>query len=187
LYDRDTGLVRFGHRDYDPDIGRWTVKDPILFAGRDTDLYGYVLNNPVNLIDHNGLWAFDLGFTGGTGNVSINIGIKIGSSGVFAYYGFGLGGGGGISATISPTATPYSGVSVSGIARGGTGTWGAAGSVGVDAESGNVSPDISLGWGIGMGFSVGATHTIGYSLDRGPTVQTFPVPQDTTRTDNPCN
>jgi RHS repeat-associated protein len=54
LYDTDTGLVWFGHRDYDPDIGRWTAKDPIFFAGGDTDLYGYVLNDPVNLIDPTG-------------------------------------------------------------------------------------------------------------------------------------
>ncbi len=55
LHDRDTGLVRFGYRDFDPDVGRWTAKDPILFAGGDTDLYGYCLNNPVNLIDPIGL------------------------------------------------------------------------------------------------------------------------------------
>ena len=55
LHDRDTGLVRFGFRDYDPDIGRWTAKDPIGFAGGDTDLYGYVLNDPVNYFDSNGL------------------------------------------------------------------------------------------------------------------------------------
>ena len=55
LYDPDTELVRFGFRDYDPDIGRWTAKDPIFFAGGDTDLYGYVLNNPVILIDLRGL------------------------------------------------------------------------------------------------------------------------------------
>ena len=54
LHDRDTGLVRFGFRDYDPDIGRWTAKDPILFAGGDTDLYGYCLNDPVNFIDPEG-------------------------------------------------------------------------------------------------------------------------------------
>lgn len=51
LYDRDTKLVRFGARDYDPQTGRWTAKDPILFAGRSLNLYGYVLNDPVNLID----------------------------------------------------------------------------------------------------------------------------------------
>jgi RHS repeat-associated protein len=55
LHDIDTGLVRFGHRDYDPDVGRWTAKDPIGFAGADTDLYGYCLNDGVNLVDPFGL------------------------------------------------------------------------------------------------------------------------------------
>jgi RHS repeat-associated protein len=55
LHDRDIGLVRFGFRDYDPETGRWTAKDPILFNGGDTDLYGYVQNDPVNLIDPYGL------------------------------------------------------------------------------------------------------------------------------------
>jgi RHS repeat-associated protein len=55
LYDRDTGLVRFGARDYDPETGRWTAKDPILFAGGDANLYGYVKNDPVNWIDSSGL------------------------------------------------------------------------------------------------------------------------------------
>jgi RHS repeat-associated protein len=54
LHDRDTGLVRFGFRDYDPDIGRWTAKDPIGFAGGDTDLYGYCFNDPVNWADPSG-------------------------------------------------------------------------------------------------------------------------------------
>ena len=55
LLDRDTGLVRFGYRDYDPETGRWTAKDPIRFAGGDTDLYGYCLNDPVNNKDDTGL------------------------------------------------------------------------------------------------------------------------------------
>ena len=55
LYDRDTGLVRFGARDYDAETGRWTAKDPILFAGGDTNLYGYVVNDPVNWVDPLGL------------------------------------------------------------------------------------------------------------------------------------
>jgi RHS repeat-associated protein len=55
IYDTQTGLVRFGARDYDPVTGRWTAKDPILFAGGDTNLYGYVLNDPVNFIDPDGL------------------------------------------------------------------------------------------------------------------------------------
>jgi RHS repeat-associated protein len=53
LYDRDTGLVRFGRRDYDPVVGRWTSKDPIGFAGG-LNLYGYVVQDPVNLVDPEG-------------------------------------------------------------------------------------------------------------------------------------
>jgi RHS repeat-associated protein len=55
-YDADTGLVRFGARDYDPNVGRWTAKDPILFAGGDTNLYAYAGSDPVNFIDPTGLF-----------------------------------------------------------------------------------------------------------------------------------
>ena len=54
LHDPDTQLTRFGARDYDAETGRWTAKDPILFDGGDSNLYGYVLQDPVNLIDRNG-------------------------------------------------------------------------------------------------------------------------------------
>jgi RHS repeat-associated protein len=54
LYDQDTKLLRFGARDYDPNTGRWTAKDPILFAGGDTNLYEYASNDPVNKIDSAG-------------------------------------------------------------------------------------------------------------------------------------
>ncbi len=57
LYDVDTGLLRFGARDYDPVVGRWTAKDPILFAGGQSNLYGYAGNDPVNFFDPNGEWA----------------------------------------------------------------------------------------------------------------------------------
>ena len=58
LHDRDTDLVRFGYRDYDSDIGRWTAKDPIGFGASDTDLYGYCWNDPVNWVDRMGLDVF---------------------------------------------------------------------------------------------------------------------------------
>jgi RHS repeat-associated protein len=63
LYDPDTGLVRFGARDYDAETGRWTSKDPIRFAGGDENLYAYVGNDPVNWIDPTGMdwWTTAMG------------------------------------------------------------------------------------------------------------------------------
>jgi RHS repeat-associated protein len=55
LYDRDTGLVRFGARDYDPHVGRFVSKDPIGFAGNSANLYSYSFNDPVNFGDPSGL------------------------------------------------------------------------------------------------------------------------------------
>jgi RHS repeat-associated protein len=60
IYDRDTGLTRFGVRDYDAEVGRWTAKDPIKFQGGSLNLYGYVINDPVNNRDPSGL-IFGLG------------------------------------------------------------------------------------------------------------------------------
>ncbi len=51
LIDPDTGLVRFGWRDYDPDTGRWTVPAPIGDVGGDDDWYGHCLDDPVNAVD----------------------------------------------------------------------------------------------------------------------------------------
>jgi RHS repeat-associated protein len=54
MYDQHTRLTRFAVRDYDAQIGRWTSKDPIGFAGGDTNLYAYVRNDPVNWVDFTG-------------------------------------------------------------------------------------------------------------------------------------
>lgn len=54
LYDRGTGLTRFGARDYDPEVGRWTGKDPIMFRGRDSNLYAYSVGDPINFFDPTG-------------------------------------------------------------------------------------------------------------------------------------
>jgi RHS repeat-associated protein len=54
IYDADTGLVRFGARDYDAEVGRWTAKDPIRFhAG--VALYDYAAGDPLNFRDGTGL------------------------------------------------------------------------------------------------------------------------------------
>jgi RHS repeat-associated protein len=64
IYDPDTGLVRFGARDYDASVGRWTSKDPILFDGGQNNIYVYAANDPINVQDTDG--TRDWGPLGGT-------------------------------------------------------------------------------------------------------------------------
>ena len=66
--DDETGLMYYGARYYDPEIGRFVSHDPMLLDEAEKPLsaslpnpqglnsYSYVLNNPVRYIDPNGLW-----------------------------------------------------------------------------------------------------------------------------------
>ncbi len=65
-YDPESGLYFYRARYYDPKAGRFISSDPIGFAGGDSNLYAYVFNDPVNLIDPSGLSA-----AGRTGTASI--------------------------------------------------------------------------------------------------------------------
>lgn len=49
------GFYYMRARYYDPNVGRFISEDPIGFEGGDVNLYAYVGNNPVNLIDPLGL------------------------------------------------------------------------------------------------------------------------------------
>jgi RHS repeat-associated protein len=59
-FDKETGLYYYRARYYDPMEGRFITKDPIGFIGG-INLYIYVQNNPVNIIDPLGLQGFDPG------------------------------------------------------------------------------------------------------------------------------
>ena len=59
LYDQHTGLTRFGSRDYDAQVGRWNLKDPVGFLGGDPNLYNYTYADPINFFDPWGLRLTD--------------------------------------------------------------------------------------------------------------------------------
>jgi RHS repeat-associated protein len=81
LYDLDTGLVRFGARDYDPQTGRWTAKDPILYEGG-TNVYEYALGDPVNRHDP----------TGTESDIVLGGAVTLAGAGILGTsYGFGVG------------------------------------------------------------------------------------------------
>jgi len=54
MLDQHTGLIHFGAREYDPETGRWTCKDPKGFLIDVSNLYEYVNSDPINLIDPTG-------------------------------------------------------------------------------------------------------------------------------------
>lgn len=96
-------------RHYDSQTGRWTSKDPIRFKGGDANLYGYVLQDPINGIDPSGLVIWS---QVGTGFLKAIGGALIGSGSVIA--------GGSIAAGSGFWATPVGyGVGIGGLLIGG--------------------------------------------------------------------
>lgn len=165
LYDADTGLVRFGARDYDPVVGRWVSKDPILFDGGQGNLYVYVGNDSVNRRDPRGLWDLFVGYevdlVGATGyefGAGIVIDLDSPSESGF-YYNFGPGGG----------ANVGWGVCGGLVARDIEG-WGTD----IDWNAGDVSPvaifddkglnGFAVGFGPGNGLSFSATETTTFTF-----------------------
>ena len=67
-FDAETGLHYNWNRYYDPATGRYISPDPIGLDGG-LNLYAYVGNDPVNLVDPEGLWNW--GFGGVFGPVNI--------------------------------------------------------------------------------------------------------------------
>jgi RHS repeat-associated protein len=60
---KEIGLNDHRHRHYDPTLGRWLSRDPMKERGG-YNLYGYVQNNSINIVDLNGLIGLNLSFRG---------------------------------------------------------------------------------------------------------------------------
>jgi len=173
LFDDSTNLVKFGARDNDPSVGRWTAKDPIRFVGGETGLYVYADNDPVGALDPSGLqtWQVGVNFSGSF----LGIGWTVSATVAFDYHGNlgilytgGLGGGvgakfqGGVSVLTSDATTicdlkrVFETVSVGA----GAGLSGAIDTFWGDTQDGFVvGGGFTLGAGLGVGGFVGPTYT----------------------------
>lgn len=98
LYDLDASLIRFGLRDYDPDTGGWTAKDPLGFNGGNVNLVNYVQSDPVNWTDPFGLFVMGLA---GSANIGIG-GVVDGQAGFVVDDSLDFAGIGSISTTAGP-------------------------------------------------------------------------------------
>jgi RHS repeat-associated protein len=57
FHDTTTGLTKFGARYHDPNLGRWTQRDP---SGMDQNPYAYSNNNGVTFTDPTGYGVLDV-------------------------------------------------------------------------------------------------------------------------------
>ena len=175
LHDRDTGLVRFGYRDYDPETGRWTAKDPILFAGGDTDLYGYCLNDPVNLVDPTGEFATVVGGVVGGGIAGALAGGFVGAASSYVS-------GDSMSGVINSAIV---GAGIGAVVGGVAGGFAGAGIIG---PMGIAASDFAAGLNVGLGVGEGAALSSKLGALAGGLASIFTDPGEVYGSaESPCN
>lgn len=95
-----TGLYYYRARFYSPRLQRFISEDPIEFKGGDANLYAYVWNRPLALVDPVGLAGISVGpgITGVFGSYAgtVGFGVYFGSGGYGVYGTLGTTGGGAI-------------------------------------------------------------------------------------------
>jgi RHS repeat-associated protein len=73
--DPTTGLTHHLNRWFDSSIGKWLSNDPIGFGGGDANVQRYVVNNPLQFVDNNGLDKSPPGGGGGGGDDVMGMGV----------------------------------------------------------------------------------------------------------------
>jgi RHS repeat-associated protein len=109
--DAETGLNYFGARYFMPGVGRWASGDKVFNSKLSSKIYNvqglrlwdYSANNPITLVDENGDWGINFGFTASfslfaTFQVGGGFSYSEGDSGVSQFGGY-------LSADIAPTGT----------------------------------------------------------------------------------
>ena len=83
VFDAETGLMLYRNRVYSPTLGRFSVRDPIGYEGRDNNLYRYVKNSPFVFTDCLGLQFMNglEGIAGTSNDVSVAIGRSMAEQG----------------------------------------------------------------------------------------------------------
>ncbi len=108
IYDTDTKLTRFGVREYSPGTGRFLSKDPLRFAAGQANLYGYVYNDPINLIDPTGKFTIQFGGSTSVSGVVGTVGAEYGTAVILNWSGISVTkyftGTGGFGAAIGASA-----------------------------------------------------------------------------------
>ncbi len=61
-WDDESGWYYYRNRYYDASIGRFISADPTGYNGLDENLYRYVVNDPVNVVDPTGLYGEEVRF-----------------------------------------------------------------------------------------------------------------------------
>ena len=168
------GLYYYRARHYSPAWGRFLQADPIGYAGG-VNLYAYVGNDPLNLVDPRGTYTLQIG--GNTGYTlpfgisgTFFAGIAFDTQGgVAGYYGYGVGVGLGAGASMAGAVAVSNARTVNdlggGFANASVGL-GAGGRVGLDtfvgpSDNGFVSgAGLSAGVGLGLTSYAGPTNTV---------------------------
>ena len=161
LGDIHTNLVRFGVRDYDPFVGRWTAADPIGFGGGLSNLYSYVGGDPISLVDPSGkllLVGAAIGAAGGLVGGAVGGYLAGGWRGAISG---GVGGAvaGGLIGFTGGLGLTVAGKALSGVASGLVGlSWGN----GVSGLLGGppIGPGDIVVAGAGAGIGAGVTHVL---------------------------